>query len=64
MELSNAAPGWVNDAFTRGYKEALLDVYCFLTANGQIMDYPERLTMIENMIGQVNKQSNKLTEVG
>lgn len=55
---------WVQEAEDRGYKEALLDVYCFLTGNEQVLDYPERCRMIESMVIQVNKVTHRLTEVG
>lgn len=55
---------WVEEAFERGYKTALLDVYCFLTGNEQILDYPERFAMLESLAAQVNSKGNKLQEVG
>lgn len=44
------------------YKEALMDVYLFLTGDERIAQYPERLSLIENMISQVNTKPNRLAE--
>lgn len=46
---------WVLDAEERGYREALLDIYCFFTGNEQILDSPERFVMIEAMAAQVEQ---------
>lgn len=51
-------------AWDKGYSEALLDVYCFLTANEQVFDLdPAHLAQIENMVEQVNSKSNKLQPI-
>jgi uncharacterized radical SAM superfamily Fe-S cluster-containing enzyme len=48
----------------QGYSEALLDVYCFLTANEQVFDLdPAHLAQIEKMVEQVNSKSNKLQPI-
>lgn len=54
---------WVLDAEERGYREALLDVYCFLTGNEQILDFPDRFLLIEAMVAQVNAKSGRLLDV-
>lgn len=55
---------WVMDAEKQGYREALLDVYCFLTGNEQILDYPERFSWIEAMVAQVNSHgASRLQDV-
>lgn len=54
---------WVLDAEERGYREALLDVYCVLTGNEQILDYPERWAMIEKMFAQVNDKASRLLPI-
>lgn len=42
-------------AWERGYGEALLDLYCFLTANEQVFDIePIHLASIRAMVAQVN----------
>lgn len=64
METINDAPIWLHAAQERGYKEALLDMYCYLTGDEQILEYPERLELIENMINQVNAKPNRLSQVG
>lgn len=51
-------------AWDKGYREALLDVYCFLTANEQVFDLdPAHLAFIENMVEQVNGRPNKLQAI-
>ena len=55
LELQNAK--------IAGYKEALLDVYLYLTGDERIGQYPERLPLLENMVKEVNKKSNRLAEV-
>jgi hypothetical protein len=51
-------------AWDRGYSEALLDVYCFLTANEQVFDLdPAHLSQIEKMVEQVNQKSSKLQAI-
>lgn len=62
-ESTPQSPGWVQEAFEKGYKEALLDVYCFLTGNEQILDYPERFTVLESLAKQVNDMSSMLVDV-
>lgn len=46
---------------TAAYKEALLDVYLYLTGDERITQYPERMPLIEHMIAEVNKKNNRLT---
>lgn len=55
---------WVLDAERRGWNEAILDVFCFLTGDEQILDYPERFVIIEAMVAQVNAhEASRLREV-
>lgn len=43
------------DAWERGYREAVLDVYVFLTANDQANHLdPSHFLLIDTMIDQVN----------
>jgi hypothetical protein len=49
-------------AWDRGYNEALLDVYCFLTGNEQTWDL-DHLALIVNMVQQVNERPNKLQTI-
>lgn len=60
MENSNETPGWVEQAFDRGYREALLDVYCYMTGNQQLMDYPDKLEKIERMLEQAAANGDML----
>lgn len=56
---------WENEAEERGYREALLDIYCFLTGNEQILDLSSaHLELIYGMVAQVNEAGGKLQEVG
>lgn len=52
MENNDQSPGWVEQAFERGYKEALLDMYCYMTGNAQLAETPDRLEMIDKMLEQ------------
>lgn len=56
---------WEADAEEAGYREAVLDVYCLLTANPQILDVRmDRFTLLQAMIKQVNAHENsRLKEV-
>lgn len=54
---------WVEEAEERGYREALLDVYCVLTGNEQILDYPARWAIIEKMLAQVSEKANRLIPI-
>lgn len=60
MENTNKVPGWVHDAWARGYKEALLDVYCYMTGNPQLRDCPDRLSMIGSMVEKAAENSDRL----
>lgn len=53
------------DAWEKGYREAILDVYVFLTANEQTFDLdPSHLATIETMVGAVNDhESGRLNAV-
>lgn len=53
------------DAWERGYREAMLDVYCFLTANEQVLDLdPAHFQLISTMAEQVNDRNGRLIQVG
>lgn len=52
MENPNQAPGWVQEARERGYKDALLDVYLYLTANEQFDAESEGFEPIRSMVNQ------------
>lgn len=55
---------WIQDAEERGYREALLDVFCFLTANEQVLDIDhDRLTLLNAMVEQVTSTNSRLVEV-
>jgi dihydrofolate reductase len=55
---------WEADAEERGYREAVLDMYCFLTGNEQTYDLSVgHLQLIHNMVAQVNEAGGKLQEV-
>lgn len=53
------------EAWDKGYREAILDLYVFLTANEQTFDLdPSHLTTIETMIKAVNDhESGRLNAV-
>lgn len=53
------------NAWEKGYREALLDVYVFLTANEQALDLDtNHLFLIENMVSAVNDhESGRLNAV-
>lgn len=51
-------------AWEKGYREALLDMYVFLTGSPQIFDLEaEHLSLIENMVAQVNTKGGRLRDV-
>lgn len=52
-------------AWERGYKEALLDVYCFLTGNPQALDIGAgRFSLLQAMTNQITQASSgRLKEV-
>lgn len=54
----------LRDVWERGYREAILDVFVFLTGNPQVhnLDTDHR-RMIENMVNQVNQSSGLLLDV-
>lgn len=48
-----------SEAWERGYKEALLDVYLFLTANDQALDIElDRFGTLVALVDQVTASSN------
>lgn len=52
------------EAWERGYKEALLDVFCFLTANEIVLDLDSgHLAMLTGMVENVNRVNGRLETV-
>jgi hypothetical protein len=61
-ELTTSA--WVDAAEERGYREALLDVYCFLTGNEQVLDIEhKRLDLVLSMVEQAAANGDMVYEV-
>lgn len=59
-----AVSEWVQTAEDRGYGEALLDVFLFLTGDARVFQTsPERFERVVGMVEQVNAKNNKLQEV-
>lgn len=51
-------------AWAKGYNEALLDMYVFLTGSPQIFDLDtDHLTLIEAMVAQVNTKGGRLADI-
>lgn len=51
-------------AWDKGYREALLDIYVFLTGSPQVFDLDtDHLTLIESMVAQVNVKGGRLLDV-
>lgn len=55
---------WLQEAQERGYRDALFDVYQYLTANPAVLDIDgDRLSRVENMVAQVNTKNGRLVPV-
>lgn len=62
--MNNETHSAQHSAWERGYNEALLDVYCFLTGNEQVLDIdPAHYQRLQAMFAQANAGNSRIVDI-